>query len=111
MLLASEKIGQILDKCLFLVVIEFISEEMGKRLDLAVSWLFEEYCMLQGFNQIGALIRGGGQLVAEERYNSTLCRLVKAYMDRADHPERDRYGSFPSHDVLQHIFYWCFPKF
>ncbi|CAG0886922.1 unnamed protein product, partial [Darwinula stevensoni] len=87
--LANERIGRNLDICLFSVVIGFISEEMGKRLDLAVSWLFEEYCMLQGFNQIGALIRGGGQLVAEERYNSTLCRLVKAYMDRADHPDRD----------------------
>ena len=70
------------------MLLDFIFSDLTNRADLAFSWLYEEYCMLQGFNRTAALLnkRPGD----DAAYNSVLCSLIKGVSLKPDLPSADR---------------------
>jgi len=71
------------------LLLEFIFEDLQKRLDLAFSWLYEEYCFYQGFNRNSNVFsRRPGDVTA---YSDILCALINGLNDRSEvsHGDRD----------------------
>ena len=70
------------------VLIDFIFSDLASRADLAFSWLYEEYCMYQGFNRSAALLnKKPGD---DSSYNDVLCSLIKGVSLKPDLPPSER---------------------
>ena len=68
-------------------LLEFIFQDLSSRADLAFSWLFEEYCVYQGFNRSAGLQRQPGD---DTSYNDILCSLIKGVSVTQDLSSADR---------------------
>ena len=70
------------------VLLDFILSDLTSRADLAFSWLYEEYCMYQGFNRSAALLnKKPGD---DSAYNNVLCSMIKGVSHKPDLPPSDR---------------------
>ncbi|XP_008544685.1 symplekin [Microplitis demolitor] len=58
-------------------VLHYISDDIRTRLDLALSWLYEEYALLQGFQRRITLSTNPHE-APRQAYNFVLCTLVSA---------------------------------
>ncbi|KAH0548751.1 symplekin [Cotesia glomerata] len=58
-------------------VLRYISEDIRTRLDLALSWLYEEFALLQGFQRRTTLSSTPHE-APKQAYNFVLCTLVSA---------------------------------
>ena len=68
-------------------LLEFIFQDLSGRADLAFSWLFEEYCVYQGFNRSAGLQKQPGD---DTSYNDILCSLIKGVSVTQDIGSADR---------------------
>jgi len=65
-------------------VLNFILEDIRTRIDLAFSWLYEEYCFCQSFHKAQWNRRSD-----DTEYNNLLCNLISGVLERSDGIERD----------------------
>ncbi|XP_014208073.1 symplekin [Copidosoma floridanum] len=68
-------------------ILRHITEDMRTRMDLALSWLYEEYALLQGF-QRRTILNTTPQEAPHTAYNSLFCTLVNA-IDAIPGKDRD----------------------
>lgn len=68
-------------------VLRYITDDMRSRLELALSWLYEEYALLQGF-QRRTTLSTKPQEAPHQAYNFLLCTLVSA-IDLVQGKDRD----------------------
>ncbi len=66
-------------------ILAFLFEDLSKRIDLAMSLLFEEYCVYQGFHRSIDRRRPAD----DTDYNSIYCHLIKGVMDRTEGKDRE----------------------
>ncbi|XP_043462506.1 symplekin [Leptopilina heterotoma] len=59
------------------LVLQYITDDVRSRLDLALGWLYEEYALLQGFQRRTTLC-SKPQEAPHQPYNSLFCTLVHA---------------------------------
>ena len=64
----------------------FILQDFSKRIDIAFSWLYEEYCFYQGFHKNSTVLCRRGQ--DDSEYNSIFCTLIRGVIERTDGKER-----------------------
>ena len=80
-------------KCIFrmksLVVVEYIMADPRSRIELAFSWLYEEYSMVMGFSQQPSSIKEEFQQRTLENYTSVFCSLVDQLNRQVDLKERE----------------------
>ena len=70
------------------MLINFIFSDLTGRADLAFSWLYEEYCMFQGFNRTAAMLnKKPGD---DASYNDVLCSMIKGVSLKPDLPSTER---------------------
>ncbi|EDS35552.1 symplekin [Culex quinquefasciatus] len=69
-----------------MLILDFILEEICKRIDLAFSWIFEEYSLLQGFTR-HTYIKSESK--ADQPYTQLLLKLVTNIMDRENFREKE----------------------
>lgn len=67
-------------------IMEFILEEINKRMDLAFSWIFEEYSLLQGFTRHTYI---KSEMKADLPYTQLLLKLITNITDRQDLREKE----------------------
>ena len=72
--------------CVEYHVLFFISQDFSKRIDIAFSWLYEEYCFYQGFHKNSTVLCRRGQ--DDSEYNSIFCTLIRGVIERTDGKER-----------------------
>ena len=70
------------------MLINFIFSDLTGRADLAFSWLYEEYCMFQGFNRTAALMNK--QPGDDASYNDVLCSMIRGVSLKPDIASTDR---------------------
>ena len=76
------------DKQARTILLDFIFADLSSRVELAFSWLYEEYCMFQGFNRTAALMnKKPGD---DSAYNSVLCSLIHGVSIKPDLPSSER---------------------
>jgi symplekin len=78
------------------VTLDFIQEDIRKRIDLALSWLYEEHSLMQGFNRCPSVLKQ--EVKPDENYNRLLCTLIKHVVTRCKFDVKDR-------EVLLHRLY------
>lgn len=66
------------------LVLNYILDDPGDRIDLALSWLYEEYAFMQGFNRHPATLQPKGHEKHDQNYNQLLCALVTQICERGD---------------------------
>ncbi|ALC46758.1 Sym [Drosophila busckii] len=66
-------------------ILEFILEDIKQRIDLAFSWLFEEYSLLQGFTR-HTYVKTENR--PDHAYNELLNHLIKGINERCEYKER-----------------------
>jgi symplekin len=68
------------------VFLDYIFEDLPGRSDLALSWLFEEYCYFQGFNRTSAMLnrRNDGT-----EYDSIILALIRGVIKMTEGKERE----------------------
>ncbi|KAG8333354.1 hypothetical protein J6590_000498 [Homalodisca vitripennis] len=69
-------------------VLEFIMEDLRKRLHLALAWLYEEYSYMQGFNRLPPALKTKNYN-PEVNYSSLLRNLISAIIHRPDIKDRE----------------------
>uniref|UniRef100_T1JDS4 F-box domain-containing protein n=1 Tax=Strigamia maritima TaxID=126957 RepID=T1JDS4_STRMM len=74
---AEEEFGDLVE--------DFIFEDIRNRAELAFAWLYEEYCMRQGFNQTANLIGNPEQ----SKYDKVLCGFLNRLLSRPDNKDRE----------------------
>lgn len=81
-----EKIFKLFILCDFSDILKFVLEDLQNRLDLelAISWLYEEYSLMQSFTRKPAFLSDEGS--AGKRYTKLFCTLANHL---ADKPERE----------------------
>lgn len=71
---------------LFLAVLEYISQDLRKRLHLALAWLYEEYSYAQGFNRLPPALK---QQDEENNYNKLLNNIISTIVHRPEVKDRE----------------------
>lgn len=66
-------------------IMEFILEDIKQRIDLAFSWLFEEYSLLQGFTR-HTYVKTENR--PDHAYNELLNKLIFGIGERCDHKDK-----------------------
>ncbi|XP_060645288.1 symplekin [Drosophila nasuta] len=66
-------------------ILEFILEDVKQRIDLAFSWLFEEYSLLQGFTR-HTYVKTENR--PDHAYNELLNKLINGISQRCDYKEK-----------------------
>ncbi|KAH8295356.1 hypothetical protein KR018_010399 [Drosophila ironensis] len=66
-------------------IIEFILEDVKQRIDLAFSWLFEEYSLLQGFTR-HTYVKTENR--PDHAYNELLTKLIFGISERCEHKDK-----------------------
>lgn len=69
------------------IVLSFITEDVKRRLDLALCWLYEEHSFMQGFNRNPSFFR---EKRPDDNYNELLCALIYHVSDKAKLEAKDR---------------------
>lgn len=67
-------------------LVAYIFGDFTKRIDLAFSWLFEEYCFYQGFHRNSALLN---RRLDDSEYNAIYCTLIRGAIERTEGKERE----------------------
>ncbi|CAG5043566.1 unnamed protein product [Parnassius apollo] len=65
------------------LVLNYILEDPVNRIDLALSWLYEEYAIMQGFNRHPVTLKSFNEK-HDQNYNQLLCALVTQICERGD---------------------------
>ncbi|XP_046967815.1 symplekin [Vanessa cardui] len=66
------------------LVLNYILEDPLNRMDLALSWLYEEYAFMQGFNRHPVTLQPKVHEKHDDNYNQLLCALVTQISERGD---------------------------
>ena len=66
-------------------LIAYIYSDFSKRIDMAFSWLYQEYCVLQRFHRSDFDPRKND----ESEYNNVFCTLIRGVIDRTEGIERE----------------------
>ncbi|CAG9583059.1 unnamed protein product [Danaus chrysippus] len=66
------------------LVLNYILEDPLNRIDLALSWLYEEYAYMQGFNRHPVTLQPKLHEKHDENYNQLLCALITQISERGD---------------------------
>ncbi|XP_077293057.1 symplekin scaffold protein [Arctopsyche grandis] len=74
-------------------ILSFILDDIASRIDLALSWLYEEYCFIQGFNRkiVGTTNASKIDEKSFQNYNNVLCALITDIAELTD----------PSQEILR----------
>ncbi|XP_058454907.1 symplekin [Malaya genurostris] len=67
-------------------ILEFILQDISKRLDLAFSWIFEEYSLLQGFTRHTYI---KSEMKADFAYTQLLLKILTSLIEREDFREKE----------------------
>ncbi|XP_013136143.1 PREDICTED: symplekin [Papilio polytes] len=65
------------------LVLSYILEDPVNRMDLALSWLYEEYSIMQGFNRHPLTLKNVNEK-HDQNYNQLLCALITQVCERGD---------------------------
>ncbi|XP_047533985.1 symplekin [Vanessa atalanta] len=66
------------------LVLNYILEDPLNRMDLALSWLYEEYALMQGFNRHPVTLQPKIHEKHDDNYNQLLCALITQISERGD---------------------------
>lgn len=66
------------------LVLNHILEDPANRIDLALSWLYEEYAFMQGFNRHPVTLQPKVHEKHDQNYNQLLCALITQISERGD---------------------------
>ena len=64
----------------------YIFEDINARANLAFSWLYEEYCLYQGFNKASSMYN---RRTDESEYNKIFSNLIRGVIDRCSGSDRE----------------------
>jgi hypothetical protein len=65
-------------------VLDFLIDDIKARMDLAFSWLYEEYCFCQSFHRAQ-----WNRRTDDTEYNELLCHLISGVLEKTEGVERD----------------------
>ncbi|XP_055632953.1 symplekin [Toxorhynchites rutilus septentrionalis] len=68
------------------IILEFVLEDISKRLDLAFSWIFEEYNLLQGFTRHTYI---KSEMKPDFAYTQLLLKIVTNVVERQEFREKE----------------------
>ncbi|KAI8431975.1 hypothetical protein MSG28_004504 [Choristoneura fumiferana] len=66
------------------MVLNYILEDPVNRIDLALSWLYEEYSFMQGFSRHPVTLQPKMHEKHDQNYNQLLCALITQISERGD---------------------------
>lgn len=66
------------------LVLSYILEDPLSRIDLALSWLYEEYSFMQGFNRHPVTLQPKLHEKHDQNYNQLLCALITQICEQGD---------------------------
>ncbi|XP_075976917.1 symplekin scaffold protein [Anticarsia gemmatalis] len=66
------------------LVLNYILDDPADRIDLAISWLYEEYAFMQGFNRHPVTLQPKVHEKHDQNYNQLLCALITQICERGD---------------------------
>lgn len=66
------------------LVLNYILEDPMNRMDLALSWLYEEYAFMQGFNRHPSTLQPKLHEKHDENYNQLICALITHISEREE---------------------------
>lgn len=66
------------------IVLNYILEDPANRIDLALSWLYEEYAFMQGFNRHPVTLQPKMHEKHDQNYNQLLCALITQLFERGE---------------------------
>ncbi|XP_026745260.1 symplekin-like, partial [Trichoplusia ni] len=66
------------------LVLNYILDDPASRIDLALSWLYEEYAFMQGFNRHPVTLQPKVHEKHDQNYNQLLCALITQICERGD---------------------------
>lgn len=66
------------------LVLNFILDDPVNRIDLALSWLYEEYSFMQGFSRHPVTLQPKMHEKHDQNYNQLLCALITQISERGD---------------------------
>lgn len=66
------------------LVLNYILEDPTNRIDLALSWLYEEYAFMQGFNRHPVTLQPKVHEKHDQNYNQLLCALITQISERGE---------------------------
>lgn len=66
------------------LVLNYILEDPVNRIDLALSWLYEEYAFMQGFNRHPVTLQPKMHEKHDQNYNQLLCALITQICERGE---------------------------
>lgn len=66
------------------LVLNYILEDPVNRIDLALSWLYEEYAFMQGFNRHPVTLQPKVHEKHDQNYNQLLCALITQICELGD---------------------------
>ncbi|KAJ8720016.1 hypothetical protein PYW07_012059 [Mythimna separata] len=66
------------------LVLNYILDDPANRIDLALSWLYEEYAFMQGFNRHPVTLQPKVHEKHDQNYNQLLCALITQICERGD---------------------------
>lgn len=69
------------------IVLNFITDDIKRRLDLGLCWLYEEHSFKQGFNRNPSFFR---EKRPDDNYNELLCALIHHVSEKAKLEAKDR---------------------
>ena len=64
-------------------VLSFLFEDLNKRIELAFSWLYEEYCFCHSFHKAQ-----WNRRTDDSEYNSIFCQLIHGVIDKTEGKDR-----------------------
>jgi symplekin len=64
-------------------VLNFLFEDLNKRIELAFSWLYEEYCFCHSFHKAQ-----WNRRTDDSEYNSIFCQLIHGVIEKTDGKDR-----------------------
>ncbi|XP_063385231.1 symplekin [Cydia fagiglandana] len=66
------------------LVLNYILEDPSNRIDLALSWLYEEYAFMQGFSRHPVTLQPKMHEKHDQNYNQLLCALITQVCERVE---------------------------
>ncbi|XP_041981229.1 symplekin isoform X2 [Aricia agestis] len=66
------------------LVLNYILEDPLNRIDLALSWLYEEYAIMQGFNRLPVTLHPKANEKHSQNYNQLFCALITQICESGD---------------------------
>lgn len=66
------------------LVLNYILDDPANRIDLALSWLYEEYAFMQGFNRHPVTLQPKMHEKHDQNYNQLLCALITQLFERGE---------------------------